>query len=186
MISLNLLPFRRKELFFWRKRTKKIILNGIKMIVLLVFFIIPLYAINFYLTKEIGILNAQIEAYEKTESVRQLNLMEKSFKDINKFLIKIDKISEGQVYWSSIFKKISAIIPFNVQIFSLQIDPSGIFTITGNAKTREDVLELGKRLKSSADFSDIQAPLDNLIKSEDINFRFSGNIILDNFKKKKI
>lgn len=184
MISLNLLPPGRKEIFRWRQYIKKVILNGIGIIFLLICFSVPLFAINIYLQGEINVLNTQIDSYEKTESVHQLNSMEKSFKQINNALVKINKISEEQISWIDVFEKITTIIPPNIQIFSLQIDPDGGFIVVGNAKTREDVLEFGKRLKNSSDFSNIQTPLDNLIKSDDVDFKFSGKIILDNFKIK--
>lgn len=183
MISLNLLPRERKEIFRWRQYTKKVISNGIKTIFLLICFSVPLGAINFYLAEEIKTLNVQNELSEKTESMRQLNSIEKSFKEINNAFVKINKISENQIYWGDVFSKIISSIPPNIQIFSLQVEPDGAFAITGNAKMREDVLELEKRFKNSADFTDIQTPLDNLIKREDINFKFSGNIILNNFKE---
>ncbi|MDP3056932.1 MAG: PilN domain-containing protein [bacterium] len=184
MISLNLLPPGRKEIFRWRQYIKKVILNGIGIIFLLICFSVPLFAINIYLQGEINVLDTQIDSYEKTESVHQLNSMEKSFKQINNALVKIDKIGGEQIYWIDVLEKITTIIPPNIQIFSLQIDPDGGFIVVGNAKTREDVLEFGKRLKNSSDFSNIQTPLDNLIKSDDVDFKFSGKIILDNFKAK--
>jgi len=184
MISLNLLPPARKEIFRWRQYTKKVILYGIRIIFLLICFSVPLFAINIYLTGEINALGTQIDSYEKTASMHQLNSTEKSFKEINNALVKINKISGEQISWIDVFGKITAIIPPNIQIFSLQIDPDGGFAVIGNAKTREDVLEFGKRLKNSSDFGNIQTPLDNLIKSDDIDFRFSGKIMLDNFKVK--
>lgn len=182
MISLNLLPPERKEIFRWRRYAKKVISNGIKTIFLLICFSVPLFAINIYLSGEIGVLATQINSYENTESMKQLNILEKSFKNINNALVKINKISAEQINWINVFEKITEIIPSNIQIFSLQIEQDGSFVIIGNAKTREDVLEFGKRLKNSHDFSDIQTPLDNLIKSDDIDFKLSGKIILDNFK----
>lgn len=184
MISLNLLPPERKEIFRWRQYIKKVILNGIGITFLLICFSVPFFAINIYLQGEINVLNTQIDSYEKTENMHQLNSMEKSFKEINTALVKINKISEEQISWIDVFEKITTIIPPNIQIFSLQIDSDGGLIVVGNAKTREDVLEFGKRLKNSSDVSNIQTPLDNLIKSDDIDFKFSGKIILDNFKIK--
>ncbi len=185
MISLNLLPPERKELFRWRQYTKKIILNGSKLIFLLFCFFIPLLSIYIYLLGEIKALDSQIGSSESTANVRQLNSLEKSFKKINNIFIKINKISENQIYWTSVIEKLATIIPPNAQIISLQIEPDGKFIIIGSAATREDVLEFGKRLKNSSDFSDIQTPLDNLIKRNDVDFKFSGAIMLDNFIAKE-
>lgn len=161
---------------------KKVISVGIKVIFLLVCFSVPLFAINIYLMGEINVVNTQIDSYENTEQMKRLNTMEKSFKEINNALVKINKISDEQVSWIAVFGKITSIVPPNIQIFSLQIEPNGALTIAGNAKTREDVLEFGKRLKNSSDFNSIQTPLVNLTKSSDIDFKFTGNIVLNNFK----
>lgn len=184
MISLNLLSPERKKMFYWRKNTKKVIAGGIKIICMLIFFSVPLLAINIYLVGKINALDAQIVSFENTANVRQLNSVEKSFKEINNIFIKVNKISEDQIYWSDVFDKLIKITPLNAQIFSLEIDPEGKFTFAGKAKTREDVLELGRRLKNSPDFKDIQTSLDNLTKRNDVDFKFSGNILLDNFKAK--
>ena len=182
MISLNLLPRERKEIFRWRQYTKKVILNGIKTIFLLICFFVPLFAVDIYLSGEINAINTQIDSYENMISTRQMNTMEKSFKQLNNTLIKINKISSEQIGWIGVFEEINSIIPSNIQIFSLQIEPNGSFTIIGNAKTREDVLEFGKRFKESSDFSDTLMPPDVFTKKEDINFNFKGNIIFNNFK----
>lgn len=182
MISLNLLPPERKEIFRWRQYTKKVILNGIKTIVLLICFLIPLFAVDIYLSGEISAINAQINSYENMESTRQMNTMEKSFKQLNNILVKINKISAEQVSWISVFEEINSIIPSNIQISSLQIEPNGSFVITGKAKTREDVLEFGKRFKESSNFSDTLMPPDVFTKKENINFNFKGSVILNNFK----
>lgn len=163
---------------------KKAVLNGIRIIFLLICFSVPLFAINIYLLGEINAFNTQFDSYEKTENMRRMSSTEKSFKKINNALAKISKISEEQIYWINVFEKITAIVPPNIQISFLQIDPEGEFAVAGNAKTREDVLEFGKRLKNSSDFSDIQTPLDYLIKSDNNDFKFSGKIIIDNFKVK--
>lgn len=172
-------------MFRWRRYLKKIISSGIKIIFLLICFSVPLFVINIYLMGEISVLNAQIDSSENTESMKRLKTMEKSLKETNNAFVKIDKIGKEQISWVGVFGKIVEIIPPNIQIISLQIEPNGALTIVGNAKTREDVLEFGKRLKNSADFSDIQTPLDNLTKSNNIDFKFTGNILLNNFKKQE-
>jgi hypothetical protein len=186
MISLNLLPPGRKEAFRWRQHTKKVISIGIRMIFLLICFSVPLFAINIYLSGEINAINTEIKLYEDTESIQRLNTMERSFKNINNALIKINKISDEQISWFDVFEKITIITPSNIQVLSLQIDSDGKFVIVGNAETREDVLEFGKRLKNSTDFSDIQTPLDNLIRSTNIDFKFTGKVLLDRFKVNSI
>lgn len=182
MISLNLLPPGRKIAFRWRSYVKKVISSGIKTTFLLACFSVPLFAVNIYLKGEIDAIKTKISSAENTESMKKIDSMEASFKQINNILLRVDKLSAEQISWIDVFKKMTDIIPYNVQIFSLQIGQDGSLTIIGKAKTREDVLEFGKRLKNSSDFSDIQTPLDNLIRSYDIDFKFTGNIKLDNFK----
>lgn len=185
MISLNLLPPERKELYRWRKNTKKAILAGIKIVFILVCFTVQFLVLDIYLAGENKALDIQINSIENTTNIKQLNSVEKSFKNLNNILVKINNISNEQVYWSSILEEIIEITPVGVQLFSLEIDSDGKFIVIGKAKAREKVLDFGKKLKNSPDFKDIQTPLDNIIKSSDIDFKFTGIILLDNFKAKE-
>lgn len=197
MISLNLLPRERKEMFIWRVRTKSVIFWGSKVLCLLVIFCVPFFVINFYLNTQIIELSGKVFASEQTKEVKQIELLENSSKSINDTLIKINRINENQIYWTNVLSEIIKNIPSDIQIFSLEVSPDstaggtlaaskGKFTLIGEAKTRDGILALKKNLKESPSFENIESPLDNLVKRNDVDFKFVGTFILENFKAKKV
>lgn len=163
---------------------------------ILIFFCAPFLALNIYLTARINKLDDKINSYKQTKEMKEVNLLEKSAKGINDILLNINKISENQIYWPDALEEIVKNIPAGVQIFSLEIVPvpaktetlaasDAGFVIIGRARTRNDILALEKNLKASSDFKGIQSPLDNLLKRTDVEFKFTGTFILENFKAKE-
>lgn len=196
MISLNLLPQERKEIFHWRIYTKSAIFWGSKILGFLAIFCLLFLVINLYIKNKIAGLNNKISVFEQTKEMKQIEELGKSSQSINDALNKIDKISGNQIYWTEALAEIIKNIPSGVQIFSLEIAPVGAnaetlaaeegkFTISGKAKTRDEILALKKNLKLSANFKNIEFPLDNLVKRSEIEFKFTGDFILGNFKMKK-
>lgn len=196
MISLNLLPQERKETFYWRSRIKSAIFWGSKILGFLVIFCLPILFISIYINNKITDLNSRISVFEQTEEMKQIDDLGKKSQNINSVLNKIDKISGNQIYWTEVLTEMIKNIPSGVRLFSLEITPvnngsetlaaeEGKFIIIGMAKTRNEVLALEKNLKSSANFKNIESPLGNLTKRSDVDFKFTGNFILNNFKANK-
>lgn len=197
MISLNLLPLERKEIFLWRARTKNIIFWGFKILFFLIILCAPFLIFRIYLMEKLYILNEKNSAYEQTKETKQIEELGKSSQSINILLENVNKISENKIYWTGVLGEISKNIPSGIQIFNMEITPSAVdlkifspsegkFSISGLAKTREDVLAMEKNLKSSSSFKNIESPLGNLTKRNDVDFRFTGIFILENFKAKEI
>lgn len=181
MLSLNLLTPERKEMFHWRTRTKSVIFWGIRILSVLFVFSAHFVAINLYLNYEIGKLDKDIASYEDTEKVKEIRQAEESSKKINQTLISINRISEEQVYWSDALEEFIGIIPSNVQIFSIEIGLGGKFTIAGMAKSRKDLLYFEEKMKYTDEFKDIQLPMENLTKKDNVDFQFRGEFLLEKF-----
>ncbi|MBU3964930.1 hypothetical protein KJ695_03165 [Patescibacteria group bacterium] len=195
MISLNLLPPERKKTLYWISLTKNVIFWGSFVFMVLIFLSLPFWVSRLYLNNTLNDLDQKIDFYKYNTSLQQMSFLEKSSKNINDLLINIDKIGAEQIYWSKVLTEITGAVPSDAQIFSLELNSKyalgevlspneGIFTIIGRAKTRDAILALQAILESSADFKDIQAPLDNLVKKTDADFKFRGTILFKNFKQK--
>lgn len=195
MISLNLLPPERKEILYWIGLTKNVIFWGSFVFMILVFLSLPFWVSRLYLNSTLNDLDQKIGFYKYNTSLQQMSFLEKSSKNINDILMNIDKIGAEQIYWQKVLAEITGAVPAGAQIFSLELNSKyasgevlspdeGSFTIIGRAKTRDAVLALQANLESSADFKDIQAPLDNLVKKTDADFKFRGTVLFKNFKQK--
>lgn len=185
VISLNLLPPERKESYRWRSLRKTAIFNSIIILSLLIYFCLPFIVINIYLYTKTKDLEQDIYSYEQKEKIKEINSIEKSARSINNTLVSISKINEDQVYWTSALENVVNKVPSGIQVFSLEVTPEGNFSLIGKAQTRDKILELEKNLKQSSNFKDIQFPFENLKKKTDVDFKFTGIFLLDNFKAKK-
>ncbi len=182
MLSLNLLPPERKEMFYWRALTKNVVSWGIK--ILSIFFVFSLFSlvINLSLDYQVGILDKSIASYENTENVKEVKKIEESSKRINEILININKISEEQIYWGDALTDFIGIIPDNIRIHSMNIGLGGKFVIDGTAKTRGDLLIFEEKMRNAPKFNNIQLPEENLIEKEDVDFQLKGEFLLDSFR----
>lgn len=195
MISLNLLPPERKEILYWIGLTKNVIFWGSFVFMILVFLSLPFWVSRLYLNSTLNDLDQKIGFYKYNTSLQQMSFLEKSSKNINDILMNIDKIGAEQIYWQKVLAEITGAVPAGAQIFSLELNSKyasgevlspdeGSFTIIGRAKTRDAVLALQANLEGSADFKDIQSPLENLVKKTDADFKFRGTVLFKNFKQK--
>lgn len=182
MLSLNLLTPERKKIFYWTTLTKKAIFWGVKMLSILFIFSFCFLVFNLYLDYQINILDQNIASFENTKKVKEMRQIEESSKKINKILDNIDNINENQIYWHDALVKFVDIIPDKAQIFSLEIGQEGKFTISGMAKTRQDLLFFEAKLKNSEEFKNVRLPLEDLIKKEDVDFQLAGEFLLNKFK----
>lgn len=103
--------------------------------------------------------------------------------DLNQSIKEIGSIRNQQYAFSYALKELSQIVPPDVQLNSLVIErEKGTVNITGQARTRDNVIELWSAIKKSQLFSGVDFPLTNLEKPESSNFRFSFTIKLEQLK----
>lgn len=195
MISLNLLPPERKKTLYWLGLTKNVIFWGSFVFAVLIFLSLPFWVSRLYLNSALDSLSQKIGFYKYSPNLQQISFLEKASKNLNALLANIDKIGAEQIYWQKILSEITSAVPSDAQIFSIELNSKyasgdvlspdeGSFTLIGRAKTREVVLALQANLEGSADFRDIQAPLENLVKKTDADFKFRGTVLFKNFKQK--
>ncbi len=98
-------------------------------------------------------------------------------KKLNFELTVINEIQNNYLEIVPLFTSLSQLTPKNsfIKFFSLDREKK-TFQIKGWAKTRKELLEFQRGLENSGIFVDIQAPLSNLLKEEDIDFEFSGKL----------
>ena len=124
---------------------------------------------------------------EREQSIL-VNISKLSFADeidkVNQELDDVEKIQSDYVAWSGIMAEFSEIIPPHNRVESLSLDAvNQKFFMKGFSQTRDDLLALEKQLDNSSLFYDIDSPLSNLLKSENIQFEFSGKINLNMAEK---
>lgn len=105
--------------------------------------------------------------------------LDQKIKLANKKIRAVSAIQNDFIKWSAVLINFNSLVPKNVEINSLIFNEQSeekIYKteITGIAKDRETVLAFQKRLESSLVFTNIEAPLSNLLKRQDVEFKFTA------------
>lgn len=183
MIDLNLLsPERKKKL----KEEKIVFLLRVVSYTLVVFFIISLglfYGTQIYLDQKLDKINQQITSFESNAANGNQSNFSATIKEINERIKKINGIQNNFIKWSSYLTEFTALIPENITLKEITINrETSVIQLSGRAPLRDDFLALESNLRNSALLKEIQSPISNLIKKEEIDFSLSATMVLESYK----
>lgn len=171
-IAINLLPTRKKENL--RKLIRFIFFKEILEVVLLVAAFIAMTMLwgwillqeqYNYLSQSALLVNKEFSKYN--QEVRKINFVIKSLNTSN----------QNWVALSPKIKELTDKMPADIKLSSININHgTGIFQISGTAKTREALLNFQNSLKSYDWLSDFQTPTSQLFQKENISFEFKAKL----------
>ncbi len=125
-------------------------------------------------------IEAKVFATEITDLQGQVNRQENAdlkskIKTVNNTVSDFNKLAGASPKWSKVVEAFALLPPPGTRINSMVLDSGRkSITITGNADTRENVIQLYNNiLEDSKNFYKIDYPLENVAKSTNINFHFT-------------
>lgn len=173
MITLNLLDPQRKKNYLLRK-----ILLTIQKGIEILFFFILIIGIIFYIAEYYIDKNFQAIIEQTTFINQNVSSFNKEINQINYQLKEISNIQSEYIAWSPLLIEITNAIPEGVKLDSLKIDKNELtILMKGRAAVRNDFLILKNNLNNIYFIDKIESPLTNLLKKEDVDFKFT--IFLD-------
>jgi hypothetical protein len=121
--------------------------------------------------KEIDNLKGQVNKKENSE-------IKKEIKVLNDLINDFKVLGINSTRWTKVLEAFSILPPENITINSLEFDfAKKTLRMTGESPDRETVLEFYNRiLRADNHFSISEIPLENIARSEDINFHFTLTI----------
>ena len=174
MLSLNLLPSREIKKIEIRRFGELLISFAIWFSFFLIIFSLLLSSTILYLSIILKSQSELIEIRENDKKTQYLTEIEDKTKELNKSLVEIYSKQKEIVLWTPIIEELSKITPSGVYLTNFY---SQIFaektSLKGSADTREKFLYFQDKLGQSPCFSEIEAPLSNLIKQNDVDFIFN-------------
>lgn len=183
MISINLLsPEKKKKL---KEKEFFYILKNVAILVA-VFLIINagiLYATKFYLENKLETITEEVNQNTQALPNSQGTSLDATIKEINNDIKFLTTIQQDYVKWPAYLADLTALIPENIRLKQLSLNQeSNQIQITGHAPLRDDFLSLKSNLDDSKIISNIDSPISNLIKKEDVDFVITASLVLDNYK----
>lgn len=121
---------------------------------------------------------------ETTLTTKYTNFFSQELKAFKQRLTSVQAIQQQFVPWSAFIISFSHLIPPDIAIYSIHIqpDPTNPITIRGFARSREKLLELKANLERSQLFPDVvEIPLENLLQKDNIEFSITTNLTTREF-----
>jgi len=174
MLKINLLPLRQKKELKLTELACSANFLIIGLLACLMLFSLLLIIVFATLTVLVNEQTDLISMMENQEEAKLLTEKEGIIIEGNNHLNKILDKQKEIILSAPILKELSEIIPERVYLKNISYySASGEVTLSGWANDREDLLSFKDLLEQSSRFSDINLPLANLIKQNDIDFNFS-------------
>lgn len=128
-----------------------------------------------YLQYQAGSIKNQIASLQAEVDKQQNSDVKDKVTAINNLITDYVNLGDNSPKWSNVINAFAPLPPAGVRINSFSIDPSDdSINITGVSPTRDLVIGLYNNiLADSADFYNIDYPLDNVIQSKNVDFHFN-------------
>ena len=175
MIYLNLLSPSEKKIFRLACIEKMINCYMIVIVAAIAFLIFSFMGVKYFLLLRAGVFERLVVGQKIQEIAREIQNMEGVIKDFDFIVGAVNKIGEQKIEFYDILADFSDIIPDGIVISELSYNSSARnasgFVLEGKSRTREEFLIFTENIEQSPRFKEINSPLSNIIKKENINFR---------------
>ncbi len=130
---------------------------------------------KFYLQMEANVFAAEITELQSQVSKRENADLKTKIKAVNDITADFNSLAGASPRWSKVVAAFVPLPPRGTRINSMAIDGAKkTIAITGNAETREDVIQLYNNILADSDnFYNIDYPFENVAKPTKINFHFN-------------
>jgi Tfp pilus assembly protein PilN len=183
-IVINLLPEKKKKEIKRRKFLLFVMWQEVLIVFTALVFLVMLFSVNFILNMNYDEIKKDGEKYFNRDEFKEMRSYEEEFAVINKRVSLISQIQSYDYYWTNFFYELSRITPEGVKLRNLSTDQFDV-VLSGKSKSRDELIVFRDRLESSNCFTDVNVPLSNIVKKEDIDFKIEIKINKDCLKIKE-
>jgi Tfp pilus assembly protein PilN len=182
---LNLLPEEKKESIQGRLRSRFLLWQLFLLFLLEILYLTILictYLVLDFQLRSLVAIEGNTVASSQGEATR-LNTYEKKFDDTNQRVKVIGNIDGFHLYFSKVFTLIDPLLPEGIIVTHLATKEYTV-SLSGRARTRDQLLQLDENLKNSGRcIEKVAIPLQNLFSQENIDFQVDFTVIPECLKK---
>ena len=183
----NLLPKDAQKEIKIERITSRLLNLFLWVLISLGILIVLIVAARIYLASEKNRVSEQIVLQKLVVSQEENKEIKDELTEFNTHLSNLVKFENSHAYWSEVLIVFARLLPADMAIDTLSAErEDGQINVSGFASTRDSVLALRRNLLDSEFFEDVNFPLSNLIKPEDVNFRYSFFVNSEELLKKRI
>jgi Tfp pilus assembly protein PilN len=172
MIELNLLPPEEKQEIAGQKAFRKALISGSLSLIFVLIFLAILSSIWLYSLIQLRSIQGIAKELEATPQNQAFGDIKKQIDDINQKLQSFSKLKSQEKDYSFYLEKLIELANPSIKFSSVSFDGSKV-SLSGQALTREALLAFKDALGGSSFFQNINTPLSNFLKQNNIDFTFS-------------
>ncbi|PJB99243.1 MAG: hypothetical protein CO077_02775 [Candidatus Nealsonbacteria bacterium CG_4_9_14_0_8_um_filter_35_12] len=171
----NLLPPRNKAELFEEEVKNLIIILGILFFIFLFSFTLILFEIQNYISEQVDSEKITMDLEKKRVEDSETQNLRAKIISLNKTLAQLNSFYQEQNKLAEVLNKISEILPPQMYLtnFSYQKELNQV-SLSGFSPTKEILYDFNKNLEK--EFSNVYFPLQNWVKSTDIDFQATFKI----------
>lgn len=179
MKVINLLPKALQKEIFYQDRLRLVVFFFTVSVITLGVTYLGLIGARLYLDQQSKKIDAQITQLKSAVSKQENAEIKTQISVINNQIADFQDLNLSTPTWSKVLTAFSKLVPPNVSVNSfVAVNTTSPVTVTGLARTREDVIALYNNLvKDTAHFANVDYPLENVAKPTNVRFRFSFDIL---------
>lgn len=181
MFYLNLLPPNEKKQYYFVSLER--LVNYYAFMILGAFFLllVVLVGAKYFLIWRAGVFEQAASQDRFGEIAREIRGMEEKIQETNKLLGLANKVNSQKTEFSGILYDISSIRPPGLSFKTLSYKKdTKEFILAGKSQTRDEFLVFLEKLEKNSRFKEIDSPLSNLVKKENLDFRIRFIFKTDN------
>ena len=186
-ILLNLLPEEKKLAIERGLHARVLLWQFFLLFFLEIFFIGLLVTIIVLLRVDLGSVKLASQNADQAvqEDKKNLARYEERFAGINEAIGTIGKIQMSHLHFTQLFRILDMTQPKTVFLRQM-VTKDRVVSLSGTAKTREDLLSFEEQLKASACVESVNVPLSNLFSQKDLEFQMDFTITPECLRKNSL
>ncbi len=160
----------------------KNIFKSLKKIVYITILFVIIYSIVLLIADFTLGNHYEIIAIKSAKSDSEQNKTIENISEINSKIEETSKIQKEFINWVSLIEEISNSTKQDIKFSKISFSKEDGLSLIGNSKSREALLSLKKYLDEAKFLKDVDFPIENLLKKEDINFKIGAKFNSYEFK----
>lgn len=175
-VLLNLLPEEGRELIRRKYHNRFFLWQTTLFLLAEVFYIALLIGILLVLKMDYVHVEEVANNRIRTQSdSKVLGEYEMKFQEVNRLAAQSLNFSRKHLEWADLFVHFGSLVPENVTLTSL-LTKDYVISLSGVAKTRDDLLSFERNVKEDACFTSFDLPVSNLFSQENVDFQMNFSV----------
>jgi len=181
-MSINLLSPQKKKKLNEYKTIYTIKNIGYFVLLFLIIINLSIYGTYLYLQNQLEQKESEINQLKSSITSEGEISINDIVDEVNEKISQAQNLQSDYILWSDYLSEFSLLVPQNITLNQIVIKQNNnSITISGQAPLRQNFLNFKNNLESSELLTDINSPISNLMKKENVIFSLTAKMVLDNY-----